>query len=137
VVNSVEAAAETSYDFVVCTTKSLPDVSPTEALLKPIIDAGQSKTFILIQVRRLSCRRASSRPEKTDMLWDLGLQNGLGIEEGLYAATRHLDATILSSVIHISTKSVPLALLHQHHRIGLTRHPSIFQPDRQPRRGPL
>lgn len=56
-------------------------MSPTESLLKPIIDAGKSKTFILIQ-------------------------NGLGIEEGLYAATRAIDATILSSVIHISTNLI-------------------------------
>lgn len=36
----------------------------------------------------------------------LTLQNGLGIEHGLYEATRKIDATILSSVCHISTKSV-------------------------------
>lgn len=53
-VNSVDAAADTAYDFVVCTTKSLPDVSPTESLLKPIIEAGQSKTFLLIQVGLLT-----------------------------------------------------------------------------------
>lgn len=51
VVNSVEQAADTAYSYVITTTKALPDVSPTEKLLKPIIDAGKSKTFILIQVR--------------------------------------------------------------------------------------
>lgn len=35
-------------------------------------------------------------------------QNGLGIEQGLYDATRGIDATILSSVCHISTKCVLL-----------------------------
>jgi hypothetical protein len=49
VVHSVEEAADFSYAFVVVTTKSLPDVLPTEVLLKPIIDAGKASTFLLIQ----------------------------------------------------------------------------------------
>jgi hypothetical protein len=34
----------------------------------------------------------------------LPCQNGLGIEHGLYESTRSINATILSSVCHISTK---------------------------------
>jgi len=81
VVKSVEEASDTAYAFVIITTKSLPDILPTEAMLKPLIEAGKSKTFVLIQ-------------------------NGLGIEEGLYAATRAIDATILTSVCYISTNLV-------------------------------
>lgn len=81
VVRSVEEAADTAYAFVIITTKSLPDILPTEAMLEPIIKAGKSKTFVLIQ-------------------------NGLGIEEGIYAATRAIDATILTSVCYISTNLV-------------------------------
>ncbi|KAL7413147.1 ketopantoate reductase PanE/ApbA-domain-containing protein [Mrakia frigida] len=80
-VRSVEEAADTAYTFVIITTKSLPDILPTEAMLEPIIKAGKSKTFVLIQ-------------------------NGLGIEEGIYAATRAIDATILTSVCYISTNLV-------------------------------
>lgn len=54
VVHSVEEAADLSYAFVVVTTKSLPDVLPTEILLKPIIDAGKASTFLLIQASLLS-----------------------------------------------------------------------------------
>ena len=81
VVKSVEEASDTAYAFVIITTKSLPDILPTEAMLEPIIKAGKSKTFVLIQ-------------------------NGLGIEEGIYAATRGIDATILTSVCYISTNLV-------------------------------
>lgn len=51
VVQSVEEAADTDYAAVVVTTKALPDVLPTEVLLKPLIDAGRARTFLLIQVR--------------------------------------------------------------------------------------
>jgi hypothetical protein len=53
VVSSIDEAADTTYAYVVITTKSLPDVSPTEELVKPIIKKRLSETFVLIQVSRL------------------------------------------------------------------------------------
>jgi hypothetical protein len=61
VVHSVEEATDRYYTAVILTTKALPDVLPAEELLKPIIDAGCARTFLLIQVRGCvdSSRQAS------------------------------------------------------------------------------
>ncbi|CED83343.1 panE, apbA [Phaffia rhodozyma] len=48
-VHSVEDALDREYDYVVVTTKSLPDVYPVERILEPIIKARKTKTFVLIQ----------------------------------------------------------------------------------------
>nr|AOR51857.1 2-dehydropantoate 2-reductase/6 phosphogluconate dehydrogenase C-terminal domain-like protein [Phaffia rhodozyma] len=115
-VHSVEDALDREYDYVVVTTKSLPDVYPVERILEPIIKARKTKTFVLIQ-------------------------NGLGIEEGLYAASREIDATILTSVCYISTnlhnnRDEVLFENTERLEIGVYHPPSIDRPSAESYKAP-
>jgi hypothetical protein len=73
VVRSVEEAADTAYAFVIITTKSLPDILPTESMLEPIIKAGKSKTFVLIQVS-LDPSEPHQQPELTYLSFFVALR---------------------------------------------------------------
>ncbi|GFZ43463.1 hypothetical protein JCM24511_01183 [Saitozyma sp. JCM 24511] len=75
-------ADDTHYAFCLVTTKCLPDVNPTPKLLADAIASGKVSAWALIQ-------------------------NGLGIEEDLYQAVKHLSTPIISSLAWIGIMTNP------------------------------
>ena len=77
VVRSIEEAADREYQFIVCATKSVPEVILTSRLLNPLLS------------------RLSSRSQTTIIL----LQNGIGIEDDLLEV---LNSRGLSNIVVVS-----------------------------------
>ncbi|RSH79564.1 hypothetical protein EHS25_007966, partial [Saitozyma podzolica] len=75
-------ADDTHYAFCLVTTKCLPDVNPDAKLLADAIASGKVGAWALIQ-------------------------NGLGIEEDLYQAVKHLSTPIISSLAWIGIMTNP------------------------------
>jgi hypothetical protein len=86
VCNSVTEAADQLYSYVVITTKAIPELVRTPALLSPLLSPPYSDKF----------------PQPTYVLF----QNGLNIEVDLYNALKKLGKgkpKIISSVIYVRT----------------------------------
>ncbi|KZP08926.1 6-phosphogluconate dehydrogenase C-terminal domain-like protein, partial [Athelia psychrophila] len=69
--NSVASAADRAYSYVILTTKALPDVSPTSALLAPLLTPPYSDKF--------------------DQPTYVFLQNGLNVEADVYGMLERLE----------------------------------------------
>ncbi|KIP09694.1 hypothetical protein PHLGIDRAFT_102441, partial [Phlebiopsis gigantea 11061_1 CR5-6] len=86
IVSSVEAAADRPYDFIVCAFKCVSDVNTTSALIGPLLKtlSPSSNTSIVL------------------------LQNGVGIEEELYASLGQLGlgTPILSGCAWVDATAV-------------------------------
>ena len=74
---SVEDAADQAYDFVLVTTKAVPELNPTSVLLAPLLSA--SYTY----------------PQPTYVL----VQNGIGIEKDLSAALLERDDKVSTRIV--------------------------------------
>lgn len=86
VCSSVSSAADQAYDYVVVTTKAIPDVTRTSSLLSALLSAPYTEKY--------------SQP--TYVL----LQNGLNVEADLYQALEDLgkgDPKIISTAVYIGT----------------------------------
>ncbi|KII92998.1 hypothetical protein PLICRDRAFT_35165 [Plicaturopsis crispa FD-325 SS-3] len=81
-VKSVAEAADREYAFVVVTTKAIPEVSTTAALLSPFLAPPYTKTY----------------KQPTYVLF----QNGLNVEKDLQAALEGLDQDELPRIISAS-----------------------------------
>jgi len=86
----VSEAAGTNYTHVFVTTKALPEIAPTPALLAPL----------------LSHKRVSDAPLPVFVI----LQNGISVEKDLYDAVQRLDRgepKIISTALWIGTNLLP------------------------------
>ena len=86
VCESVSHAADRSYSHVVVTTKAVPELLRTPAILSPLLTPPYS----------------DRHPQPTYVL----LQNGLNVESDLYDAIKHLDKgepRIISTAVWIAT----------------------------------
>ncbi|KAG9128436.1 hypothetical protein FRC07_012544 [Ceratobasidium sp. 392] len=90
VVKSIQEAADRQYNYVLITTKALPDINPTPQILAPL----------------LATDYASKYPPPTFVV----LQNGLGVEKDLYSEVRSAWSTseprILSAAVYIQANLV-------------------------------
>lgn len=83
------SAADRTYSHVFLTTKALPDVSPTSALLAPLLTPPYSDKF--------------------DQPTYVFLQNGLNVEADVYSALEHLGKgapKVVSTAVYIATNMV-------------------------------
>lgn len=86
VCNSVTEAADQPYSYVIITTKAIPELIRTHALLSPLLSPPYSDKF----------------PQPTYVLF----QNGLNVEVDLYNALKKLgkgEPKIISSAIYVGT----------------------------------
>ena len=77
VLPSVADAADQTYDYVFVATKVVPEVITTEEMLAPLL--------------------AHSYVEEWGQPIYVLLQNGMGVERGLYGAIRHVEEELSSS----------------------------------------
>ncbi|KZP13704.1 6-phosphogluconate dehydrogenase C-terminal domain-like protein [Athelia psychrophila] len=87
--NSVASAADRAYSHVILTTKALPDVSPTSALLAPLL--------------------ASPYSDKFDQPTYVFLQNGLNVEADVYGVLERLGKgapKVVSTAVYIAATIV-------------------------------
>ncbi|KAL0063347.1 hypothetical protein AAF712_009742 [Marasmius tenuissimus] len=83
---SVDEAADCAYDYVLLTTKAIPDIVRTSQILSPLL--------------------SSSYTEKFQQPAYLILQNGLNVEADLYRAVKNLgkgEPRIIGSSLYIAT----------------------------------
>ncbi|KAJ8092746.1 hypothetical protein PM082_007075 [Marasmius tenuissimus] len=83
---SVDEAADCAYDYVLLTTKAIPDIVQTSQILSPLL--------------------SSSYTEKFQQPAYLILQNGLNVEADLYRAVKNLgkgEPRIIGSSLYIAT----------------------------------
>ncbi|KAJ3757508.1 ketopantoate reductase PanE/ApbA C terminal-domain-containing protein [Lentinula raphanica] len=106
---SVSEAADQKYDYVVITSKALPDLVPTSTILAPLLSSDYTNKF--------------SQP-----IYAL-LQNGLGVEQDLYNALVALGERpkIISSSVYImtnitATDAVEHLSTHDLIVLGIFRH---------------
>ncbi|KIK68286.1 hypothetical protein GYMLUDRAFT_35666 [Collybiopsis luxurians FD-317 M1] len=106
---SVEGAADRAYDYVILTTKAIPDLVKTPTILKPLLTAPYVDKF----------------PQPAYVL----LQNGLNIEVDLYHAIKALEQSepkIIGTSLYIGTNLLaPDVVEHNHFdrpTLGMYRH---------------
>lgn len=97
--DSVQTAANQSYDYVFITTKAIPDVLKTSEVLSPLLARPYSEKF----------------QQPTYVL----LQNGLNVELDLYHSLESLsgsaDPRIVSTAVYIGTNLLgPNVVEHNH-----------------------
>lgn len=94
VVRTVAEAADQAYDYVVITTKAIPELYPTTEIIAPLLSPDYKY------------------PQPTYVL----MQNGLGVERGLHAALQEKEATrstrIITGAIQIMTNMIGDAVNH-------------------------
>ncbi|KAG8887823.1 hypothetical protein FRB99_004200, partial [Tulasnella sp. 403] len=108
---SVAEAADQPYDFVIVTTKALPELYPTSELLAPLLSPSYP------------------HPQPTYVL----IQNGLGVERDLYQALakRTTDAppAIITSALYVAANMVGDEVIHgKYSRLQA----GFYQPDEGP-----
>lgn len=84
VCRSVEEAADRQYDYIVLTTKAIPEVTKTSKILEPFLTKGYNEDF--------------KQPTYVIM------QNGLNVEVDLYNAIKALnkgEPKIISTAVYI------------------------------------
>ncbi|EGO01027.1 hypothetical protein SERLA73DRAFT_105546 [Serpula lacrymans var. lacrymans S7.3] len=108
-VRSVAEATDRPYSYVVLTTKAIPELIRTPALLAPLLESPY----------------AATHPQPTYVL----LQNGLNVERDLYHSLMALDKgepSIISSIVWIGTNLIDKnAVAHNHFdrvSLGVYRH---------------
>ncbi|KAJ3746527.1 hypothetical protein DFH05DRAFT_1458789 [Lentinula detonsa] len=98
VCKSVSEAADQKYDYVIITSKALPDLTPTSIILAPLLSSSYTSNF----------------GQPTYAL----LQNGLNVEQDLYDALIALDEQpkIISASVYIMTNITALGAVEHLHR---------------------
>ena len=89
VCRSVDEAADRAYDYVLLTTKAIPDIIKTSQILLPLLSSPYTDTF--------------HQPAY------LVLQNGLNVEADLYNAVKSLgkgEPKVIGSSLYIATNLV-------------------------------
>ncbi|KAJ3984034.1 ketopantoate reductase PanE/ApbA-domain-containing protein [Lentinula detonsa] len=106
---SVSEAADQKYDYVIITSKALPDLTPTSIILAPLLSSSYTSNF----------------GQPTYAL----LQNGLNVEQDLYDALIALDEQpkIISASVYIMTNITALGAvehlsMHDLTFLGIYRH---------------
>ncbi|KAJ8521493.1 hypothetical protein ONZ45_g1798 [Pleurotus djamor] len=107
--NSVANAADTAYDYVVLTTKAIPELKRTPEILQPFLEAGY----------------ADVHPQPTYVI----LQNGLNGERDLYNALVNLNKgkpSIISTALYVGTNMAASNVIEHNHfdrlSLGVYRH---------------
>ncbi|KAG8908583.1 hypothetical protein FRC01_007328, partial [Tulasnella sp. 417] len=94
VVRTVAEAIDQPYDYVVITTKAIPELYPTPKIVAPLLSSDYK------------------HPQPTYVL----MQNGLGVERELHAALQEKELTrsakIITGAIQIMTNMVGDAVIH-------------------------
>lgn len=92
-VASVAEAADRAYDYVVLTTKALPEVQPASSILAAFLDKDYAY------------------PQPTYVL----MQNGMGVEDNLYDALQHRPNSrprILTCAVYLLTNMLGNVVKH-------------------------
>jgi len=108
VFSSVSQALDIPYDYVVVTTKAIPEITRTSALLGPLLSPPYFQTHA----------------QPTYVL----MQNGLNVERDLYETIKSLgqDPKIVSTAVWIGTNMVDTNVVEHNHfdrvSLGVYRH---------------
>ncbi|KAI0769074.1 ketopantoate reductase PanE/ApbA C terminal-domain-containing protein [Trametes elegans] len=121
VVRTVEEAADRHYSYIICASKSIPEITTTPTLLAPFL-------------ARLTSH-GSRTPEQLPTAFVL-LQNGIGIEDDLLAALSKIgaDAIVISGCCWVDTTALDggrKVVQHGNERLVLGYH-RVPGADEQP-----
>ena len=107
---TIEAALDQPYTYVVLASKAIPEIQRTPALLAPLLSAPY----------------AAQHPQPTYVL----LQNGLGVENDLYAALKALrpgeEPRIISTANWIATGLIDKNVVEHGDFVRPPSLPSLF-----------